>query len=964
MSRQVRTVVAAALAGVLALGASTASAVVPGESDDAPGGAGTITGLTTTDRGDGTYGVPLLRSDVPDISVARVPAAESDEGRDVYYMISTTMHLAPGAPIMKSYDLVNWEIVGYVYDRLGVGDVSSLRNGRNGYGNGQWASSLRYHDGTFYVVFNTNDLGGSYLFRTDDVEHGAWERTALGRGFHDPSLFFDEADGGTPYIFYGSGATSAVRLNDDLTAIEADFPNIFRAEDYAGERFIGGLFEGAQVHYIDGEYYVAIITWPSGQNRQEVLFRSPHLLGRYETADGSNPYEARSALNSDGFAQGGLVEVPDGAGGYEWWGMFFRDTYPLGRIPALIPATWEDGWPTFGDDGVVRVGDTFAKPIVLDEATERRERLKSIVASDDFANDAEHRAFSDTVWEVPEPPTYDESLLGVELVANPGFEDATTAPWAAQFGATLALDRSSPASGAAALRVSGRTLNGSGPNQQLGGKIQAGVTYEVSARVRYATGPAQVRFNLVGDWGAGVKTLAWADTTPGEWTTVSGTYTVPAGTDVSAFKLAVETPWANPQPPSSSVEYLLDDVSVVGRAPDVETPTLEEVSYNGSDLDLAWQWNHAPDNRYWSLTEREGWLRLTNGHVVTGEAEYTKAPGRDLTYLEEARNTLGQRTFGPTASAETRLDVSGMLDGDVAGLAVYGRSFAYAGVQQVAGERTLGLVTRLQPFTDTIDREAVESFVPGSQVPLGERTDVHLKADADFASPDGQLWVQYSYSLDGRTWQPLGPRQGPLVMDWSLSHFMGYRFGLFSYAKEQTGGHVDFDHFLLSDVLDADGGADRMALDAVVAEAEGLDPTGWTPDSWAAVEQALAWARSTTAPSTQNQADAPARALALAVASLEPAPTQGVAFAAEASLRALAGKDYVAVRVVNEEDVPVDVVVSTPYGSRTFAGVEPGANAYQAFASRLGQAPAGEATVTVTRSTDAVTTTRAVSYGR
>ncbi|MGM7423815.1 family 43 glycosylhydrolase [Cellulosimicrobium sp. CpK407] len=963
MSRQVRAAVAAALAGVLALGASTTSAAVADESSEGPGGTSTITGLTTTDHGDGTYGVPLLGSDVPDISVARVPAAESDEGRDVYYMISTTMHLAPGAPIMKSFDLVNWEIVGYVYDRLGVGDVSSLRNGQNGYGNGQWASSLRYHDGTFYVVFNTNDLGGSYLFRTDDVEHGAWERTPLGRGFHDPSLFFDEADGGTPYIFYGSGATSAVRLNDDLTAIEADFPNIFRAEDYAGERFVGGLFEGAQVHYIDGEYYVAIITWPSGQNRQEVLFRSPHLLGRYETADGSNPYVARSALNSDGFAQGGLVEVPDGAGGYEWWGMFFRDTYPLGRIPALIPATWEDGWPTFGDDGVVRVGDTFAKPIVLDPATERRERLKSIVASDDFANDAEHRAFSDTVWEVPDAPTYDESLLGVELVANPGFEDPTTAPWAAQFGATLTRETSGAASGTGALRVAGRTLNGSGPNQQLGGKIQAGVTYEVSARVRYATGPSTVRFNLVGDWGAGVKTLAWADATPGEWATVRGTYTVPTGTDVSTFKLAVETPWANPQPPSSSVEYLLDDVSVVGRAPDVETPTREEVSYNGSDLDLAWQWNHAPDNRYWSLTEREGWLRLTNGHVVTGEAEYTKAPGRDLTYLEEARNTLGQRTFGPTSSAQTRLDVSGMLDGDVAGLAVYGRSFAYAGIQQVDGERTLGLVTRLQPFADTIDREAVESFVPGSQVPLGERTDVHLKADADFASPNGQLWVQYSYSLDGRTWQPLGARQGPLVMDWSLSHFMGYRFGLFSYAKERTGGHVDFDHFLLSDVLDADGGADRTALDAVVAEAEGLDPAHYTAESWSAVAKELAAARATTAPSTQNEADAPARALALAVASLVRADVAEVAFTAEASVRALAGKDYVAVRVTNDEDVPVDVVVTTPYGSRSFADVAPGRHAYQAFASRLASAPAGEVTVSVTRSTDGSTATRTVTYG-
>ncbi|MFC8923908.1 family 43 glycosylhydrolase [Cellulosimicrobium sp. NPDC057127] len=954
-----RRALAIALASALTLGATGGAAgTATADEQDLP-----LSGLTTTDNGDGTYDVPLLRSDVPDISVTRVPAAENDEGRDVYYMISTTMHLAPGAPIMKSYDLVSWEIVNYVYDRLGTGDVSSLRNGQNGYGNGQWASSLRYHDGTFYVVFNTNDLGGSYLFRTDDVEDGAWERTPLGRGLHDPSLFFDDANGGTPYIFYGSGATSAVRLDDDLTEIVADYPNIFRAQDYAGEPFIGGLFEGAQVHHIDGQYYVAIITWPPGQGRQEVLFRSPHLLGRYQTEDGSNPYEARSALNSDGFAQGGLVEVPDGDGGYEWWGMFFRDTYPLGRIPALIPATWEDGWPTFGDDGSVRVGDTFTKPIVLDEATERRERLKSIVASDDFANDAEHKAFSDTVWEVPDAPVYDESLLDVELVTNPGFEDATTAPWGAQYGATVARDTTAPASGTAALRVSGRTLNGSGPNQQLGGEVQAGVTYEVSARVRYDAGPAQVRFNVVGDWGDGVKTLAWANAVPGEWTTVRGTYTVPADADVSTFKLAVETPWGNPQPPSSSVEYLLDDVSLVGRAPDREHPTAEEVAYNGSDLDLAWQWNHAPDNRYWSLTEREGWLRLTNGHVVTGEAEYTKAPGRDLTYLEEARNTLGQRTFGPTSSAEARLDVSGMRDGDVAGLAVYGRSFAYAGIQQVDGARTLGLVTRLQPFTETIDRDAVESFVAGSQVPLGAGTDVHLKADADFASRPGQLWVQYSYSLDGATWQPLGAPQGPLVMDWSLSHFMGYRFGLFSYAKEQTGGHVDVDHFLLSDVLDADGGADTTALDALVARAEALDAADHTPDSWAEVARALAWARATTTPSTQNQADAPARALALALASLVEVAPPPVAFAAEADLRALGGRDHVAVRVTNEEDVPVDVVMATPYGSRTFTDVEPGRNAYQAFATRLADAPAGEVTVTVTRAGDGASHSRTLPYG-
>src|SRR6478735_8528124 len=84
-------------------------------------------GYTSSDRGDGTYSVPLLRADVPDVSVERVPASQNQEGRDVYYMISTTMHLSPGAPIMKSYDLVNWEIVNYVFDRADIGDSFSLR---------------------------------------------------------------------------------------------------------------------------------------------------------------------------------------------------------------------------------------------------------------------------------------------------------------------------------------------------------------------------------------------------------------------------------------------------------------------------------------------------------------------------------------------------------------------------------------------------------------------------------------------------------------------------------------------------------------------------------------------------------------------------------------------------------------------------------------------------------------------
>ncbi|WP_211590590.1 family 43 glycosylhydrolase [Microbispora sp. H11081] len=907
---------------------------------------------TSADRGDGTYSVPILRSDVPDISVERVPAAEHKEHRDVYYMISTTMHLSPGAPIMKSYDLVNWQIAGYVFDRADIGDAFSLRNGQNSYGQGQWASSLRYHDGRYYVVFNTNNLGGAYLYSTDDIENGKWTRTPLGRGLHDPSLFFD--DDGTPYIFYGSGSTSAVRLKSDMSGIDRDFPSIFTANDYAGKPFIGGLFEGAQVFHINGYYYVVIITWPSGQGRQVVMFRSKDLLGRYTSVDGSNTYEARGVLNSNGFAQGSLVPISRAGGATDWYGMFFRDTFPIGRIPALIPATWQDGWPTFGGNGVVPVDGTFPKPITLSPQEETFERQKSIVASDDFANDAPHMPYMDETWTVPAPPTYDESLIGVELLQNPGFEAGSVSPWGTQYGATISRDTTDPASGSAALKVSDRTLNGSGPNQNLNGKMQRGVTYTVSARIKYTSGPSSIRFNLVADWGAGVQTMTSGNVPAGQWTTVSGRYTVPATANVDNFKFAVETPWANPQPASSSVEYLVDDVSIVGQPVTIESPSEEEIAPNGSRLDPVWQWNHAPDNRYWSLTDRDGWLRLTTGKVVTGAYVYTKLSGRDeLAWFEEARNTLSQRTFGPRQSVETKMDISGMKNGDVAGLAAYNRGFSYAAVKRVDGQNTLGVVNRGQPFAADLNQATLESFVPGTTVPLGDATEVYVKADLDFSSPVGQLWTTFYYSLDGLEWTPLGGRVGPQTLDGSLSHFMGHRVGLFNYATREKGGHVDFDYYLLSDTLTAQNKPlDTSALDAAIAYAETLDERDYPADAWTAARDALADAKAARAGrfGTQNQIDAPERALSFQLARLGTlkTATPEVELTVTASSRCIGSSAYVAVTAVNNAEAPATITLTTPYGSTTVADVAPGKQAYQSFNTRAGQIDAGTATVTAT----------------
>lgn len=80
---------------------------------------------------------------------------------DTYYMISITMFFSPGAPNMKSKDLVSWELCSYVYDTLADGDIQNLTNGKHDYAHGQWAASLRYHDGIYYVFFGSYGIGKS-----------------------------------------------------------------------------------------------------------------------------------------------------------------------------------------------------------------------------------------------------------------------------------------------------------------------------------------------------------------------------------------------------------------------------------------------------------------------------------------------------------------------------------------------------------------------------------------------------------------------------------------------------------------------------------------------------------------------------------------------------------------------------------------------------------------------------------
>lgn len=63
---------------------------------------------------------------------------------DTYYLSTSTFHFSPGAPILRSYDLVNWEYLGHSVPQLAqyFGNGYSLPPGSNAYNQGIWASWL------------------------------------------------------------------------------------------------------------------------------------------------------------------------------------------------------------------------------------------------------------------------------------------------------------------------------------------------------------------------------------------------------------------------------------------------------------------------------------------------------------------------------------------------------------------------------------------------------------------------------------------------------------------------------------------------------------------------------------------------------------------------------------------------------------------------------------------------------
>ncbi len=278
-----------------------------------------------------TVANPFIYSDVPDDDIIRVG--------DTYYMVSTTMFFTPGAPIMKSKDLFSWEICNYVYDIYADGDVQNLKNGKHDYAHGQWATSLRYHEGIYYIFFGSYGSGKSYIYKTDDIENGTWTRNELNGMYHDASMLFD--DDGRNYLVYGGGGEIKIKeFNAEMTDFK--WGGVDKTLFKTGLTGLAG--EGAHILKINGWYYVFVIAWPNGKPRIELCYRSKTLTGNYE---GKEILNSGLGTYGAGVAQGQIVDTPDG----KWYGLMFQDHGAIGRVPVLVPVTWQDDWPMLGVNG-------------------------------------------------------------------------------------------------------------------------------------------------------------------------------------------------------------------------------------------------------------------------------------------------------------------------------------------------------------------------------------------------------------------------------------------------------------------------------------------------------------------------------------------------------------------------------------------------------------------------------------
>mgnify|MGYP000756900844 CR=1 FL=1 len=295
---------------------------------DLGGSSGWYTDTRWGDLGDGTFANPILNGDYSDPDVIRV-------GRK-YYMTCSEFHFM-GMNILESDDMVNWKIIGRIFDRMDLDGYS----GMDKYGNGSWAPALRYHDGKFWMYVCTPNEGLFMSTATDPA--GPWSplyQVKNVSGWEDPCPLWDEDGqayigrsqlGGGPIIIHKMSADGKTLLDDGRKVYE------------------GPTAEGTKLFLKDGYYYIiySVRDCCGPQSDYAVsVARSKKLEGPYEKYLGNPILHGSKEVLSIG--HGTITTTPDGRMYYLCHAYQPGSGFYQGRQPYLQEVRMgEDHWPHF-----------------------------------------------------------------------------------------------------------------------------------------------------------------------------------------------------------------------------------------------------------------------------------------------------------------------------------------------------------------------------------------------------------------------------------------------------------------------------------------------------------------------------------------------------------------------------------------------------------------------------------------
>lgn len=264
---------------------------------------------------------PIIWQDFADLDIIRVD--------NVFYYSASNMHYSPGAPILRSYDFINWEFVGHSVPEYTFGPDYYLDGGQ-AYIQGTWASSMQYRASTDKFYWIGCISGKTYIYTATNVEDTWSQATVIDTCYYDVGLLVSSND--TMYAAYGNSGINVAELSSDgLSQVSTQ---VVYSSDV-------GYLEGSRFYERNGNFYILTIH-PSPPVSEHVLMSTTGPWGPYTRRTLIS--EAGNPVTNCGYPhQGGIIDTPDG----DWYYMAFVDAYPGGRIPVLAPVTWDDdGWPS------------------------------------------------------------------------------------------------------------------------------------------------------------------------------------------------------------------------------------------------------------------------------------------------------------------------------------------------------------------------------------------------------------------------------------------------------------------------------------------------------------------------------------------------------------------------------------------------------------------------------------------